>query len=99
MSTIIIIRDHRFFGSGFVDVMVRMLSATGFTVVAAYAMIQFLPLDVNDKGFVILGTKLVLITAVTFAVYLLVSLMLRLEEPKPIVDRIKRIVLKPVKIQ
>lgn len=99
LTVIIIIRDKRFFGSQFIDVMVRMLSATGFTVVIAYFMIQFLPLAATDRGFIILVSKLAAISAVTITVYLLISLMLRLEEPKPVINRIKRIILKPIKIQ
>lgn len=99
LAIIIVIRDKRFFGMQFIDVMVRMLSATGFTVVAAYAMIQFLPLGANDRGFIILVSKLAAITGVTVGVYMLISLLLRLEEPKPVIERVKRIILKPVRIQ
>lgn len=99
LCSIIVYRDRHFFGKQFMDVLMRMLSATGFAVVAAYICIQFLPLEVDDRGFITLGTKLIVISVVTCGVYLIVSLLLRLEEPKPILERVKRIVLKPVKIQ
>ncbi len=99
LAIIIIIRDKKFFGMQFIDVMVRMLSAAGFTVVAAYAMIQLMPLSASDRGFVVLVSKLAVISGVTIAVYMSVSLMLRLDEPKPVIERIKRIILKPVRIQ
>lgn len=99
LGIIIVIRDKRFFGMQFIDVMVRMLSATGFTVVAAYAMIQLLPLDANDRGFFVLVGKLAAISGVTVGIYMLISLLLRLEEPKPVIERVKRIILKPVRIQ
>lgn len=99
LCIIIVYRDRHFFSMQFMDVMMRMLSATGFAVVAAYISIQFLPLDVSDRGFIVLGTKFVAIASITCGVYLIVSLMLRLEEPKPVIERVKRIILKPVKIQ
>ena len=99
LCIIIVYRDRHFFGLQFVDVLMKMLSATGFSVVAAYISIQFLPLEVDDRGFITLGTKFVAIAAVTCSVYLVVSLLLRLEEPKPILERLKRIILKPIKIQ
>lgn len=99
LCAIIIIRDRHFFTMQFVDVLVRMLSATGFAIVAAYATIQFFPLEVSDRGFVTLGTKFVIISVVTLSVYLSISLLIGLEEPKPVIERVKRIILKPVKIQ
>lgn len=99
LCIIIVYRDRHFFTMQFMDVLVRMLSATGFAVVAAYAAIQFFPLEVSDRGFVTLGTKFLIISIATLSVYVVVSLMLRLEEPKPVLERVKRIILKPVKIQ
>ncbi len=99
LAALIVIRDRHFFSAQFMEVMIRMLSATGFTIVVAFAMIRFLPLETTDRGFVTLASKLVVISGVVLGVYLIVSLMLRLEEPKPVIDRIKRIILKPIKIQ
>ena len=98
LMILIVFRDHKFFSLKFMDSLVRMLSATGFTVVAAYIMIQFIPLGVSDKGFVTLGSKLIAISGVTLTVYIVVSLLIGLDEPKPILNRIKRIILKPVKV-
>src|SRR5690606_31792468 len=50
LCIIITIRDHRFFTARFLDILTRMLSATGFSVVVAYLMIQFIPLEVDDRG-------------------------------------------------
>lgn len=99
LCIIIIIRDRRFFTAHFVDVLTRMLSATGFSVVVAYLMIQFIPLEVDDRGFVTLLSKLIAISGVTVSVYLGVSFLLGLEEPRPVLRKIKNVILKPVRIQ
>ena len=99
LSIIIQIRDRRVFNAAFLDGILKMLSATGFTVVAAYIMISVLPLNVDDKGFFVLGGKFAAISIVSIAVYVVTSMMLRLEEPKPVIKRIANIVLKPVNIQ
>lgn len=99
LCIIIIIRDRRFFTARFVDVLTRMLSATGFAVVVAYLMIQFIPLEVDDRGFITLGSKLLAICGITFFVYLGASLLLGLEEPRPVLKKLKALVLKPVRIQ
>ncbi len=98
LGTIIVIRDRKFFTRQFIDSLTRMVSATGFAVVAAYVAIQFLPLNVGDRGFVTLGGKLAVISIMTFSVYIVVSLLLRLQEPRPVLERAMRIVLKPIKV-
>lgn len=98
LLTIIIIRDRHLFTRPFVGALLRMFSVTGFTVVAAYISISFLPLSTADRGIVTLGSKLAGITGVTFAVYLLMSTIFGLEEVRPIIDRAKKIILKPIKI-
>lgn len=96
---IIAIRDRLVFSSEFGEVLLRMLSATGFAVVAAYVMINVLPLNSSDKGIVTLGGKLTAISGVTLSVYVVVSRLLGLEEVRPVINKIKQIVLKPVRVQ
>lgn len=99
LTVIIIFRDRKLFNSAFIDALFRMLSATGFTVIAAYIAVSIFPLNVDDKGFVTLGSKLVIITGITFIVYGLLSWLLGLEEVQPVINKLKRIILKPVRIQ
>lgn len=99
LATIITVKDRQLFDKPFLDALSRMLSATGFSIVATYIMISLLPLTLGDKGFVTLGTKLGVITGVTFTVYLAVSWMLRLDETVPVMKKIKQIVLKPIRMQ
>lgn len=98
MLTIIVIRDRHLFTREFIGGVMRMFSVTGFAVVAAYISISFLPLNVGDKGIVTLGSKLLAITAITFTVYVAMSSLFGLDESKPVTSRIKKIVLKPIRI-
>jgi putative peptidoglycan lipid II flippase len=99
LSLIMLVRDSRLFDRSFWSGLMRILSVTGFSVLAAFIMISLLPLQVTDRGFVTLGAKLGVITAVTFLVHLGISLIFGLEEAKPVVERTKRFILKPIRLQ
>lgn len=91
-------RDHRLFDWPFWSGVIRIFSVTGFSVVAGFVMISFYPLGINDRGIVTLGSKLLLIAGVTFGVHLVISALFGLEEVRPVFSRLKRLVLKPVKV-
>ena len=76
----------------------RIMSVTGFSVVAAFIMISLYPLGINDRGIFTLGSKLLFIAGVTFGVHVAISALFGLEEARPIFDRLRKIVLKPLKI-
>jgi hypothetical protein len=61
-------------------------------------MISLFPLGLHDKGIVTLGSKLFFISAVTFIVHIAVSALFDLEEVRPVISRIRKIVLQPVKV-
>lgn len=98
LAIIMLLRDHQLFDAVFWSGVYRIIAVTGFTVVAAFIMISFYPLGINDRGIVTLGTKLVIIAAVTFSVHIALSALFGLEEVKPIFKRLRRIILKPVKV-
>ena len=95
---IMIKRDRHLFDQDFMSSLFKIISVTGFSVVAGYIMVQLLPLSVIDQGFVII-LKLGFITAVIFAVHTVVSYAFGLNEAKLVIDKIKQIILKPLKIQ
>jgi putative peptidoglycan lipid II flippase len=97
LSGIMLKRDHRLFDAQFWGGVWRIISVTGFSVVASFIMISLYPLGINDRGILTLGSKLALITIVTFGVHIAVSALFDLEEVRPIFDRVRKIVLKPVK--
>ncbi len=99
LTVIITFKDRQLFNKEFIDALLRMLSATGFSIVATYILVWIFPLNVGDKGFITLGSKLVIITGASFSVYLAISWLLRLEETVPVMKRIKQVILKPVRMQ
>lgn len=96
---IMLFRDHKLFDRPFWGGVLRILSVTGFSVLTAFVMISLLPLNIDDRGFVTLGVKLSTITAAVFLVHLGISLLFGLEEAKPVVERTKRFILKPIRLQ
>lgn len=99
LSLVILVRDFEFFNTEFLGGILRILSVTGFSVVAAFIMISFLPLRISDRGIVTLGSKLAAISAVTFAVHILISTIMGLEEVRPIFAKAKKLILKPIRIE
>lgn len=99
LGSIMVIRDHKLIDAYFWNGIFRMLSVTGFTIFAAYSMISLFPLESSDKGFIQLGAKLAIISAVTFLVHGVMSFVFGLEEAKAVVGRLKKVVLSPVRIQ
>jgi hypothetical protein len=69
---------------------------TGFSIVAAFTVITLYPLGINDRGFITLGAKLALLTAVTFAVHIGISAIFDLEEVRPVFRRLRRLVYKSI---
>ncbi|HVX47957.1 MAG TPA: lipid II flippase MurJ [Candidatus Saccharimonadales bacterium] len=99
LSTIMLVRDPKLFDAQFWSGVWRIISVTGFSVVAAFIMISIYPLGINDKGIFELGTKVLLIAGVTFSVHIAVSALFGLDEVKPLFRRLRRIVLKPIKLE
>ncbi|MDB5164809.1 MAG: integral rane protein MviN [Candidatus Saccharibacteria bacterium] len=99
LSSVMLLRDHRLFNAAFWGGVWRIISVTGFSVVAGFIMISIYPLGINDRGILTLGSKLVFIAAVIFGVHIAVSALFGLEEVRPLFSRLKKIILKPIKIE
>lgn len=98
LFVMMLMRDHKLFDRLFWSEIFRIVSVTGFSVVAGFIMISLYPLGALDRGIFTLGSKLALIAAVTFGVHIIVSAIFGLEEVKPIFARARAVVLKPLKI-
>lgn len=96
---IMVWRDHYLFTLDFWSGLVRILSVTGFTAITTYTMVTLVPLLATDRGFITLGTKLMLIVVPTLVVHVAVSSIFGLEEVRPVLRKIRSIILKPVRIQ
>ena len=99
LTVIMLVRDRKLFNLEFWSGILRILSVTGFSVLAAFAMLTLLPLEASDVGFITFASKLTAIAGVTFAVHLGISLLFGLSEAKPVVQRVKMFALKTIKVQ
>ncbi len=99
LFTIMLARDHKLFDLTFFSAILKTLSVTGFSLITAFIMISFFPLNIGDRGIITLGTKLGSIGLVTFAVHIAVSWLFDLDEVRPVIEKLKAILLKPVRIQ
>jgi putative peptidoglycan lipid II flippase len=99
LSLIMLVRDPKLFDATFWGGVLRIVSVSGFSVLACFIMISLFPLGINDRGFFLLGSKLIFITLVTFSVHIAVSALFGLEEVKPLFNRLRRLMLKPVELE
>ncbi len=99
LMVVMILRDHKIFGAYFGHGLIRILSATGFTLISTFAMISLFPLSSADRGFVTLGAKLGLISSVTLLVHLFISAFLGLEEASGILKEMRKFALKTIRVQ
>lgn len=99
LGTVMVIRDRQILNSRFISGIIKIISVTGFSVLAAYIAVSFLPLQAADRGIVTLGFKLSGIAGATLLVHLGVSIIFGLNEPKPVVAKIRQLVLKSVRVE
>jgi len=98
LGVIMLYRDRKLLNAQFWAGIIKILSVTGFTVLAGFIMISLMPLGLLDRGFITLGSKLFIISVVTLLVHIVVSALFDLDEAKPIVKFVRKIALKPIKI-
>jgi putative peptidoglycan lipid II flippase len=96
---VIMVRDPKLLNVEFWGGISRIISVTGFSVVAAYIMVKLLPLSITDRGIITLGSKLTAIASVTIGVHILVSALMGMEEVRPIFRKLKQIALKPIRVE
>ena len=98
IGLVMVMRDDKILDKEFWRMTTKLISVTGFTIVSAFIMVTLLPLNLNDTGFFLLGSKLGAISAVTISVHVAMSSVFGFEESKMAIDKVKRIILKPIKI-
>lgn len=92
---IMLMRDHGLFDKEFWLACWRIVAVSGFTLLAGYIIVQFLPLSSLDTGVVTLGTKLAIIAGTIFATHVGISALFGLSEATPIIRWIKKIIFWP----
>jgi putative peptidoglycan lipid II flippase len=98
LGIVMLWRDPKLFNAQFWAGLVRTLSVTGFTIVTTYTMVTLVPLLTTDKGFTTLGTKLMLIIIPSLAVHIGVSALFGMEEVRPLIKKMRIVMLKPVHV-
>jgi putative peptidoglycan lipid II flippase len=99
LLAIMLIRDHRLLDTVFWGGVGRILSVTGFSVLAAFVMISIFPLRIADTGIITLGAKLGSIALITLLVHVAVSSLFGLEEVRPVIDKTRQFILRPVNVK
>ena len=77
--------------------MIKMTVATVITGCVAFSMTKFIPLMATDTSLVITIPKFLMITGVSTIAYIIASYFLDLDEVKPILNRIKKILFRNVR--
>lgn len=96
---IMFIRDVYMFNAVFWGAVLRILSVTGFSVLTAFIMVTFLPLERGDRGFITLGVKFGTIASVTLAVHIAVSWLYGLQEARIVIAKIRQLIFKPIRVE
>ena len=76
---------------------IRMVIATLIAGCVAFSMTKFIPLMATDSSLVITIPKFLLISAISLVSYIIASFFLNIEEAKPILGFVKKILFKNVK--
>ncbi|MDB5166317.1 MAG: integral rane protein MviN [Candidatus Saccharibacteria bacterium] len=98
MATVMWYRDAKLFDSDFLNACSRIISVTGFTLVTGAIIAALLPLGVADRGFITLGSKLAGIAVTIFVVHIAMSSLFGLEEVRPIINRVRKLVTRPIRL-
>jgi putative peptidoglycan lipid II flippase len=99
LFAIMLYRDPKLFNRNFWGGVLKIIAATGFSLLTVFTLISVLPLNLSDKGFLTLGIKLGTITMVTFAVHVAFSWLFGLEEVGPVINKVRSIVGSTVRVQ
>lgn len=97
LGIIMVLRDRGLLDRVFWGGVGRIISVTGFSMLAGYLAVSTLPLGADDIGVLTLGSKLGAIIFATFSVHIAISGLFGLEEARPVFAWLKRIILRPIK--
>lgn len=98
MLVIMVVKNKRLFNMEFVKSVLWIFSASGFTLAVTYLGVNLLPLNTSDRG-VVIFYKVIAIGFMAVTTHVLVSWILRISEAQPVIDKLKKYILRPIKIQ
>ena len=98
---LLVILNHRskfsLLNKEFWSATVRMFIATAAAGITAYVLTKLFPLLATDESFLATFPKFLFISVISIAVYIIASLLLNIDEAKPVAARIGKIVFPGVK--
>lgn len=97
LSGIMVYRDRKLLNLSFWAGIAKIVSVSGFTLLAGFIMVSIYPLGINDHMFAILA-KLGFISLVTMGMHIIISGLFGLEEASPIFKKAKTILFKSIGI-
>lgn len=98
LSIIMVYRDPKLLDQKFWSGVMRIVSVTGFSVISGYMVIMNFPLGARDGGLEVF-VKLSSLTLAVGVVHVAVSSLFGLNEARPVVSRLKKLALKPIRLQ
>lgn len=100
LTSIMLWRDHRIFHDlDFWSGIIRIIGVAGFCLTAGFTMVQLYPLGLDDRGLITIGSKVAGIAAVVLSVHLVISSLFGMREAGVVFERIKKLIVKPIRIQ
>ncbi|MCA9325151.1 oligosaccharide flippase family protein [Candidatus Saccharibacteria bacterium] len=99
LLAIMIRRDHGLINRVFWAGTARIISVSGFSMIAGYMAVQLYPLGASDQGVLTLGTKLAVISLVVFGTHVAVSALFGLAEARIVLRRLRRFIFLPIRLE
>lgn len=91
LFTIMARRIPGLFDAVFFHAIARMVSAAGFMAIVTYILVLVIPLRGGEQSFITTFPRFALIGFISITIYTLICLLMKLDEPVPIVKRIKKV--------
>lgn len=98
LFSIMSVRIKGLFDADFVQGILRMISAAGLMFMVTYFTVKSFELSLEDTRFFTLLPKFALIVGIGLVSYLLFSWLLKLEEVRPVLARVRQVIFKQVKL-
>lgn len=98
LGVIMVSRDRKLFDGIFWNDIFKIVAVTGFSLVAGFMAVRTWPLLTADMGMTLL-LKLSAIAGVTLITHIIMSAIFGISEVKALFNWIKRIVLRPLKVE
>jgi hypothetical protein len=84
-------RIPKLFDAVFIHAVFRMMSAAGFMAIVTYVLVLLLPLRGGEQSFFTTFPQFAFITGGSLAAYTAICMLLKLEEPVPVVRSLRTI--------